>query len=42
MHPEVVDLADLGPRLEAMHDVWKRHLQALDDEAIARRYPPRG
>src|SRR5215471_7899172 len=38
MWADVVDLARLRPRLEAMHDVWARQLEALDDEAIARHF----
>jgi uncharacterized damage-inducible protein DinB len=38
MLPDVVDLAGLRPRLEAMHDAWARHLDTLDDDAIARHF----
>jgi uncharacterized damage-inducible protein DinB len=36
--PKHVELADLSARLDAVHDVWTRHLAKLDDAAIARHF----
>jgi uncharacterized damage-inducible protein DinB len=38
MWPASVSVAELGPRLDAMHAIWSRHLESLDDAAIARHF----